>query len=104
MSRRLPEADSPLGGNKNSLARIEQDVLGEKASTLGHAGRLVEKTLHGLSECAREDEDRPLRLRAAAEAVHAYFIQREACGLRRHQDAIAHYRIPGEVLAILGAR
>ena len=101
---RGPGAFAPLGDDRNSLARIEQDVLGEKASTLGHAGRQVEKTLQSLRDCAREDADRPGRVRAAAEAVHAYFIQREACGLRRHQDAISEYRIPGEVLARLGAR
>jgi hypothetical protein len=39
----------------------------------------------------------------AAQAVYAYFIQRELCGLRRHRDVIREYAIPDEVLARLGA-
>lgn len=41
---------------------------------------------------------------AAADAVHAYFIQREFCGLRRHDGVIREYGIPREVLVRLGAR
>ena len=43
-------------------------------------------------------------LKRAAEAVYAYFIQRELCGMRRHQDVIREYRIPNEVLVRLGAK
>ena len=37
-------------------------------------------------------------------AVYAYFIQRELCGLRRHDEIIRDYAIPREVLVRLGAR
>ncbi|WP_367718396.1 DUF6665 family protein [Nitratireductor sp. GISD-1A_MAKvit] len=43
-------------------------------------------------------------LHLAADAVHHYFIQRELCGLRRHDDVIADLAIPPRVLARLGAR
>ena len=40
----------------------------------------------------------------AADAVYAFFIQRELCGLRRHDAVIRDLRIPREVLVRLGAR
>ena len=43
-------------------------------------------------------------VRAAAEAVYAYFVQRELCGLRRHDDVIREYGIPREVLVQAGAK
>ena len=43
-------------------------------------------------------------LKRAAEAVYAYFIQRELCGMRRHQDVIREYQIPNAVLVRLGAK
>jgi hypothetical protein len=43
-------------------------------------------------------------LRNAAAAVHAYFIQRELCGFRRHDDVIREMGIPRSVLVRLGAR
>ena len=100
--RHLPEV--PFRSRENALAGIEQEVLGEKAASLGDAGRAVERCLAAFAEAGSTSDERPALLRAAAEAVHFYFIQREACGLRRHQDAIALYAIPAEVLARLGAR
>ena len=52
---------------------------------------------------ADSEEGREALLKAAAEAVHAYFIQRELCGLRRHGEIIRELAIPDEVLARLGA-
>ena len=50
------------------------------------------------------EEGREALLKASAEAVHAYFIQRELCGLRRHDAIIREYEIPRAVLARLGAK
>jgi hypothetical protein len=49
-------------------------------------------------------KDRENARRAAAEAVYAYLIQRELCGLRDQQAFFRNYGVPGEVIAILGAR
>lgn len=49
-------------------------------------------------------ERRVVLLREAAKAVHAYFIQRELCGLRRHDDVIREMGIPRAVLVRLGAQ
>ena len=43
------------------------------------------------------------QLTAAQNAVWAYFVQRELCGFKRHQDVIAAFAIPREVLNGLGA-
>lgn len=80
---------------------LDLELLGEEAAALGRAGRRVEETLAALAEAGAEE--RPMRLRDAAEAVHHYFILREMRGFRRHDDAVAHYRIPRAVIARLGA-
>ncbi len=80
--------------------------MGEKASSLGHHGRQVERTIAALKAfdpATGTSEHRTALVKAAAQAVWKYFVQREACGLRNHKDAIQLYGIPGEVLARLGA-
>lgn len=102
MTLRWPERLSSAGST--SANPIELEILAEKASALGRAGERVEQTLGRLRLTGRELPDRKVRLQEASEAVYAYFIQRELCGFRRHQDAIREYAIPNEVLARLGAK
>lgn len=80
---------------------LDLEILAEEASALGRAGRRVEETLAAFA--AATPPERPIRLAEAAEAVHHYFILREMRGFRRHDDAIALYRIPRAVIARLGA-
>ncbi len=85
---------------------IETEVMAEKASSLGHHGRQVERAMPALrvfDSRTGSAEDRVELLKTAARAVWKYFVQREACGIRDHKDAIKLYGIPGEVLARLGA-
>jgi hypothetical protein len=51
------------------------------------------------SDAARETAEY-----ACAEAVWLYFVQREACGLLRHDAVIEAYGIPTAVLSKVGAR
>lgn len=83
---------------------FEHEVASEKASSLGRAGRRVESALAALRAHGEGEDARKRLLCEAADAVYAYFIQRELCGLRRHQDVIREYAIPREVLVRLGAR
>jgi hypothetical protein len=83
---------------------LEVEIAAEKAAALGRSGERVEQTLARLNSCERGTPERAESLRAAAEAVYAYFIQRELCGMRRHHDAIREYGIPNEVLVRLGAK
>ncbi|PDQ22148.1 hypothetical protein CN311_05335 [Mesorhizobium sanjuanii] len=102
MSLRPP---SHLAGASAEAAfdALGHEILAEKAAALGRAGQRVEKTLARLRENGG-DEHRPQLLRDAAEAVHGYFIQRELCGLRKHDAVIREYNIPKAVLARLGAK
>jgi hypothetical protein len=83
---------------------LEIEIAAEMASALGRAGEKVEQALNRLRMQERGSPERAASLKAAAEAVYAYFIQREVCGMRRHQDVIRDYAIPNEVLVRLGAK
>lgn len=102
MSVRPPTIFSQLDPRQSALDALGHEIQGEKASSLGRAGRLVEESLLRLEE-NRDAARREELLRDAARAVYAYFIQRELCGLRRHGDVIREYAIPPAVLARLGA-
>lgn len=88
------------------LQPVEFEIIGEMASSLGQAGRRVEHAMARLreSDVPLGSADRDALLKAAAKAVHAYFIQRELCGLRRHDDVIREMGIPRAVLIRLGAQ
>jgi hypothetical protein len=79
---------------------LDYEIQAEKAASLARAGDQVETSLRRLRD---GEGDRKELVRQAAEAVYAYFIQRELCGFRRHDDVIREYAIPREVLARLGA-
>jgi len=97
-------ASALSGGTGEGLfSPLDHEIAAEKAASLGRAGEKVEQTLRNLRDCPADAADRGERLREATQAVYAYFIQRELCGLRRHHDAIRDFAIPSEVLARLGA-
>lgn len=103
MAVRLPSSLGRSSGSESALDVLGHEILAEKASSLGRAGQRVEIALARLNE-AGDGEERDALLKAAASAVHAYFIQRELCGLRRHDTVIRDYGIPRAVLARLGAQ
>lgn len=82
-------------------AALEHEILAEKASSLGLAEKRVRKTLAALRSA--EDAAYTEQLADARHAVWAYFVQRELCGFRKHQDVIRDLQIPREVLNGLGA-
>ena len=88
----------------SGLDLLGHEILAEKAAALGKAGEKAQKALAKLAEHPKGAEGREAMLKAAAEAVHAYFIQRELCGFRRHDAVIREYEIPIAVLVRLGAR
>ena len=106
MSMLPPETLAAQVMRDTGVNLLENEILAEKAASLGHHGRLVEKSLAALrafDPAAGSDEDRPELVRAAARHVWAFFVQRELCGLRDQKQMIHFYEIPGEVLARLGA-
>jgi hypothetical protein len=88
---------------------LEVELLAERAASLGRAGERVEATLAALAAfdagravAAVLGGGRERLVHEAAEAVWSYFVQREAIGLRDHDEAVAHYGIPREVMARVG--
>jgi hypothetical protein len=104
MSVRLPQLYYDTSSLQRGLDPLEYEIAAEKAASLGRSGRKVEETLERLRAHQGDPAERIVLLKDATEAVYGYFIQREVCGLRRHQDVIREYRIPNEVLLRLGAK
>jgi len=104
MSVRPPSTASGTTASEMAFDALGHEILAEKAAALGRAGQRVEETLARLRAHGDDKEQRPRLLKDAAEAVHAYFIQRELCGLRKHDAVIREYDIPRAVLVRLGAK
>lgn len=87
------------------LNPIETEIAGEKASSLGHHGRMVEQSLAALKafDPGGDPAERLVLVKKAAREVWAFFVQRELCGLRDQKEVIRFYGIPVEVLNRLGA-
>ena len=89
----------------NGVNVLEYELVAERADALGRHGLKVEKAIAALNGSDR-DRDRPGErqrlLDEAADAVWAFLIQREICGLRDSRDAVRRYGIPKEVMARLG--
>ncbi|MDB5426633.1 MAG: hypothetical protein JWR43_608 [Phenylobacterium sp.] len=83
-------------------AAFRHEIVEEQAAALGRMGRKAEAALAALK--AHEGEGRGEVLRAAADAVWCFFVQREVMGLRDRARIVADYDIPREVMARLGAR
>jgi hypothetical protein len=90
----------PTGEGADAAFRYE--VAEEQAAALGRMGRKAEAALAALR--AHEGEGRAEVVKAAADAVWCFFVQREVMGLRDRAQIVADYQIPREVMARLGAR
>jgi hypothetical protein len=104
MAVRPPRHLSHALSGEAGLDILGHELRAEQASSLGHAGRKVEATLAALRACDGEGAARQALILDAADAVYAYFIQRELVGLRNTAQTIRDYAIPSEVLARLGCR
>jgi hypothetical protein len=102
-SLRLPQNLASRLGVETGEAVLRHELLEEQAHSLGRAGRKVETALAALREHPGGEGRGPL-LKAAADAVWGFFVQREVMGLRDRNAVIAQYDIPREVLVRLGAR
>ena len=104
MSLRAPGQYANPGKVSDSVGLLDYEIAAEKAAALGRAGERVERSLAELAAFEGDAVDRMAVLQSAVDAVYAYFIQRELCGMRRHQDVIREYQIPKAVLVRLGAK
>jgi hypothetical protein len=105
MTVRPPQSLSSSFMRGSGLNLLEYELMSERADALGRHGLKVEKAIAALSvlaDAATTPERREQLLNDAADAVWAFFIQREICGLRSNRDAVLRYGIPKEVMARLG--
>lgn len=98
MSMRLPKAFSTNAEDPVSAA-LQQEILVEKADTLARLNKKLEAALKRIpdvgaeaSEVEREQLDQ--RIAQAGEALWHVTIQRELCGLTRHDTFFDHMRVP----------
>ncbi|BDG09560.1 DUF6665 family protein [Anaeromyxobacter paludicola] len=82
-------------------ARVEHELVGERAGTLS---RLVERLELALAELQEAGADREERLARAAELLWYVVVQREAVGISRHDVLYEVLRVPREVRLAMGPR
>ena len=105
MTVRPPQSLAPGSSRDTGINLLEYELMSERADALGRHGLKVEKAiaaLQALGDGATTSDHRERLLDEAADAVWAFFIQREICGLRSNSDAVARYGIPAQVMARLG--
>lgn len=105
MSLRPPQGPTKLSRAETADLALNQEMLAEQASSLGHAGRIVESAMQRLRDFdagATMPETRHDLVGKAAYAVWSLMVQRELMGLRRQDDVIRHYQIPRDVLNRVG--
>ena len=101
-SLRMPQTFAKRLGVETGEAVLRYELLQEQAASLGQSGRKVERALAALRE--HEGEGRAEVLKAAADAVWGFLVQREIMGLRDRAAIVAQYAIPREVMNRIGAR
>jgi hypothetical protein len=89
-------------GVETGEAVLRYELMEEQAAALGRTGRKAQAALAALK--AHEGEGRAEALKAAADAVWCFLVQREVMGLRDRAAVVAQYQIPNEVMVRLGAR
>jgi hypothetical protein len=107
MTYDLPDRFALARASNAAFDVLEADLIAEKASSLGHHGRLVERAMAALGAFDLKPGGDPVErlklVRKAAREAWAFLVQRELCGLRDQKQVIKDYGIPGEVLVRLGA-
>jgi hypothetical protein len=93
---------SPTSRAEEVYNDFQREVLSEKAATLGRAGKALEMALAALR--AGTGDDRDDLVQAAADAAHAYLIQREAAGIHGLGAPLDDFAVPGEVRVRIGAK
>jgi hypothetical protein len=85
---------------KPAVDLLGDEILAEKAATLGRLSHRLESALAALA-LASEDED---LLDKAGEALWHFVIQRELCGFRNTEAVLRELGVPGAVRLRMGVR
>ena len=99
----MPQSLLKRLGADSGDAVLRYELLQEQAASLGQSGRKVEAALAALHQHPA-GEGRAEVLKAAADAVWGFLVQREIVGLRDRAAIVAQYGIPREVMNRIGAR
>ena len=102
-SLRMPQSLVARLKPETGQAALHHELMEEQAQSLGRAGRKVEAALAALAAHPGGDGRADL-VKAAADAVWGFLVQREVMGLRDRAQVVAQYGIPREVLVRIGAR
>ena len=102
-SLRMPQSLVARLKPESGQAVLHYELMEEQAHSLGRAGRKVEAALAALASHPG-GEGRAELVKAAADAVWGFLVQREVMGLRDRAQVVAQYGIPREVLVRIGAR
>jgi uncharacterized protein DUF6665 len=88
------------------LVEIEVAILGDTAAALGRAGRALGRAVDALAEFDRRGIRRPRQrgalLHAAADALWAYVVQKEAIGITDHSKVNEVYGVTPELWRVMG--
>lgn len=103
MSLKPPRTLSVSSRAEEVFNDFQREVLSEKAATLGRAGKALEAALAALRS-AGSSSDRDALVQKAADAAHAYLIQRELCGIHGLGAPLEDFGVPGEVRSRIGVR
>ncbi|HEU5273751.1 MAG TPA: DUF6665 family protein [Xanthobacteraceae bacterium] len=109
MTFRLPCRPAPNLWQKTPASALDYEIAQETASALGRQGRALEAALRELSEFDRgpnasaDPGQRAALVATAAQALWAFVVQREACGLRDGGMIMRMYKVPAEVRDRMGA-
>lgn len=102
MSVKPPRILSASSRAEEVFNDFQREVLAEKAATLGRSGRALETALATL-RAADAHADRDMLVQKAADAAHAYLIQREVCGIHGLGAPLEDFGVPSEVRVRIGA-
>ena len=102
MTLRMPINAPGAGRGDAAFDMLQHELLAEKAASLGRAGAEVGRRIAALREVCPEERDAAVQ--HAADAVFAFVVQRDLCGLHVHEEALAALGVTREVMARVGAR
>ena len=105
MSLRMPSSLTGRSPLQSGIEMLETELMVEKGSALGRAGRAVEEALATLVaiDAGETEGDRAAQVDFAAGLVWELLVMQEACGVRNAGMTYREYKVPREVVRRVGA-
>ena len=105
MSMRAPFGLGSKSTLQTGMDMLSAELMVEKGSSLGRAGRAVEEALATLAAIDSGEVQglRSDQVELAASLVWELLVQQEACGVRSAAMTYREYKVPKEVIAKVGS-